>query len=55
MMAFEKLPLVQRYDYVADWLLLTDYPYFNKSYKPVAIDLIKQQILDADAKAMQLN
>ena len=32
---------------------LLDYPYFKKYYKFIAIDLSKQQKLDADPKAMQ--
>ena len=33
-------------DYTADSLL--DYPYFKDSYKMIAVDLSKQQALDAD-------
>ena len=32
---------------------LLDYYYFNKNYKMIAIDLSKQQALDADSKAIQ--
>ena len=32
---------------------LLDYPYFKKYYKLIAIDLRKQQKLDADPKEMQ--
>ena len=32
---------------------LLDYDYFNKYYKMIAIDLSKQQVLDADPKATQ--
>ena len=32
---------------------LLDYPYFENCYKMIAIDLIKQQALDADPKAIQ--
>ena len=32
---------------------LLDYNYFNKYYKMIAIDLSKQQALDADPKAIQ--
>ena len=32
---------------------LLDYPYFKKYYKLIAIDLTKQQKLDADRKAIQ--
>ena len=38
-------------DYTTGCLL--DYPYFKKYYKLIAIDLSKQQTLDADPKAMQ--
>ena len=30
-----------------------DYPYFKDHYKMIAIDLSKQQVLDADLKAIQ--
>ena len=33
-------------------VLLND-PYFKENYKLIVIDLSKQQILDADSKAMQ--
>ena len=32
---------------------LLDYPYFEKGYKLIAIDLSKQQKLDADSKPKQ--
>ena len=32
---------------------MLDYTYFKKYYKIIAIDLSKQQILDADPKAIQ--
>ena len=32
---------------------LLDYPYFKKYYKLIALDLSKQQKLDADPKAIQ--
>ena len=32
---------------------LLDYSYFKKYYKMIAVDLIKQQALDADPKAIQ--
>ena len=32
---------------------LLDYPYFENCYKMIAIDLIKQEALDADPKAIQ--
>ena len=38
-------------DYAIDCLL--DYPYFKDYYKMIAIDLQKQQALDADPKAIQ--
>ena len=38
-------------DYSTGYLL--DYNYFNNYYKIVAIDLSKQQVLDADPKATQ--
>ena len=38
-------------DYTTDCLL--DYKYFKKNYKMIAIDLSKQQALDADSKAIQ--
>ena len=38
-------------DYTTGCLL--DYNYFNNYYKMIAIDLSKQQALDADPKAIQ--
>ena len=38
-------------DYVTGCLI--DYPYFKKYYKLIAIDLSKQQKLDADPKTIQ--
>ena len=32
---------------------LLDYPYFKDSYKMIAVDLSKQQALDADSRAIQ--
>ena len=32
---------------------MLDYPYFRDSYKMIAIDLSKQQALDADPRAIQ--
>ena len=32
---------------------LLDYPYFNENYKMNAIDISKQQALDADSRAIQ--
>ena len=34
-------------------MCLLDYPYFEEYYKLIAIDLSKQQKLDADPKAIQ--
>ena len=41
----------QRDDYMTGCLL--DYPYVNDTYKMIAIDLSKQQALDADPRAIQ--
>ena len=41
----------QGYDYTTGCLL--DYNYFNKYYKLIAIDLSKQQTLNADPEAIQ--
>ena len=38
-------------DYTAGCLL--DYPYFMDTYKMIAVDLSKQQVLDADPRAIQ--
>ena len=38
-------------DYTTGCLL--DYSYFNENYKMIAIDLSKQQVLDADPRAIQ--
>ena len=46
-----KIALGQGDDYTNGCSL--DYPYFKKYYKLIAIDLIKQQRLDADQKAIQ--
>ena len=46
-----KISTGQGNDYTAGCLL--DYPYFKDHYKMMAIDLSKQQALDADFKAMQ--
>ena len=32
---------------------MLDYPYFTEHYKMIAIDLSKQQVLDADSKVIQ--
>ena len=47
-----KIATGQVHDYATGCLL--DYPNFEKCYKLIAIDLSKQQKLDADPKAMQL-
>ena len=47
MVTFEKLHYTNR--------CLLDYPYFKEHYKMIAIDLSKQEALDADPKAMQHN
>ena len=46
-----KISTGQGNDYTAGCLL--DYPYFKDHYKMMAIDLSKQQALDADFKAIQ--
>ena len=46
-----KVTTGQGNDYTTDCLL--DYTYFKKYYKMIAIDLSKQQALDADPKAIQ--
>ena len=46
-----KIAIGKRDDYTTGCLL--DYPYFKDSYKMIAIDLSKQQALDADARAIQ--
>ena len=46
-----KVATGQRDDYTTVCLL--DYPYFEENYKMVAIDLSKQQALDADARAIR--
>ena len=43
-----KTTIGQGDDYATGCLL--DYPYFKENYKLIAIDLSKQQALDADAK-----
>ena len=47
----QKLATGQRDDYTTGCLL--HYPYFKQIYKRIATDLIKQQALDADPKAIQ--
>ena len=46
-----KIATCQGDDYTTGCLL--DYNYFNNYYKMIAIDLSKQQALDADPKAIQ--
>ena len=46
-----KIATGQRDDYTIGCLL--DYPYFKENYKIIAINLSKQQALDADPKAIQ--
>ena len=48
MIIFEKLQF-----FVEMITLMVDYNYFNKYYKMIAIDLSKQQALDADPKLIQ--
>ena len=51
MIIFEKIPIGQGDDYTTVCLL--DYRYFKKYYKLIAIELNKQQKLDAGPKAIQ--
>ena len=51
MIIFEKIPIGQGDDYTTVCLL--DYHYFKKYYKLIAIELNKQQKLDAGPKAIQ--
>ena len=46
-----KIATGQGDDYTTGCLL--DYPYFKESYKMIVVDLIKQQALDADPRAIQ--
>ena len=46
-----KIAMGQGDDYTMGCLL--DYPYFKENYKLIAIDLSKQQELDADPRAIQ--
>ena len=46
-----KIATSKRDDYTTGCLL--DYPYFKDGYKMIAVDLIKQQALDADPRANQ--
>ena len=47
----KKIATGQGDDYTTGFLL--DYTYFKKYYKMIAVDLSKQQALDADPKAIQ--
>ena len=47
----KKISTGQGDDYTTDCLL--GYPYFKDSYKMIAIDLSKQQILDSDPRAIE--
>ena len=49
--SIQKIATGQGYDYSTNCLL--DYNYFKDYYKMIAIDLRKQQALDADPKAIQ--
>ena len=46
-----KIATGQGDDYTTGCLL--DYPYFKDAYKMIAVDLSKQQALDADPRAIQ--
>ena len=46
-----KIAIGQADDYTTVCVL--DYNYFNKYYKIIAIDLSKEQAIDADQKAIQ--
>ena len=46
-----KIDTCQGDDYTTGCLL--DYPYFKDSYKMIAVDLCKQQALDAAPRAIQ--
>ena len=46
-----KIATGQRDDYTTGCLL--DYPYFKDTYKKIAVDLSKQEALDADPRAIQ--
>ena len=47
----QKIATGQVHDYTTDCLL--DYPYFEKYYKMIVINISKQQSLDVDPKAIQ--
>ena len=46
-----KIVIGQKNDYTTGCLF--DYSYFNNCYKMISVDLIKQQALDVDPKAIQ--
>ena len=46
-----KIATGQGDDYTTGCLL--DYPYFKDTYKKIAVDLSKQEVLDADPRAIQ--
>ena len=48
---FRKIAAGQRDDYTTSCLL--DYQYVKDYYKMIAVDLIKQKVLDADPRAIQ--
>ena len=48
-----KIATGKRNDYATGCLL--DYPYFKENYKIIAIDLSRQNELDADPRAIQQN
>ena len=48
---YENITKGQEDHYTTGWLL--DYPYFKDSYKMIAVNLSKQQALDADPRANQ--
>ena len=50
--SIQKIAKVQGDDYTVGYLL--DYIYFKNYHKMIAIDLSKQQALDADPKTIQL-
>ena len=50
MVTFQKIAIGQEDNYAAESLL--NYPYFNENYKLIAIDLSKQQALEADPRAI---
>ena len=49
--SIRKIATGQRDDYTTGCLL--DYPYFMDTYKMIAVDLSKQQALNADPRAIQ--